>query len=214
MRGNAVRWPVAALMTCALLGLGGTGAAAQPVTPVRDFLSSPRFGVGYSGALPEALAGASAWYMTGPRRLGAFADFKMTVPRPTSHRNYCPPRLQECSIRWVQVNEPLHFQGQDENEWLAFNAGGIYAFSGEFALMLGGGAARLMQVRQFIDDEDEFSARITPEGTYYVPHDPASQWTGQAVIGLLLRAGNRLAFSFGHETGIGGMTVGLYLTLP
>lgn len=208
------------VVRCCLFALAGILAAAGSTSPlaaqqreVRDFVSSPRFGIGYSGAMPEAIAGARVWYLTGPRRFGVFADVKGTVPQFTSHANYCPQRLGDCTMARARSLPDQHHL-RDENQWLILNGGVMYALSREFAFMLGAGAARREIIAEWVDDTDAVANRITVEGNYFVPHDAGQEVVAQAVVGLLLRAGNRLAFSFGHETGPKGMTIGLYLMLP
>jgi hypothetical protein len=205
MHGAAV-----ALTTAILLA-----GAAAPVQSqgVHDFMSGPRFGIGYNGVIPDVLAGAGAWYIFGPRRIGVFVDGKTTVPNPESHANYCPPRLPQCTLEYAQSNYNHDFL-RDHDHWLLLNAGGIYVLSREFAIMLGGGLARLNRTREFVDLEESEEFRMTWEGNYLVPHPDRDQWTPQATIAGLVRAGNRVAFSFGYETGAAGMSVGLYVMLP
>jgi hypothetical protein len=199
-----------AALTLILSGAGTVQAAAQAPAPPRDFHSGMAWGIGYSGTIPEAYFGAGGWHLLRGNRFGVFADGKVTLPTFTAHDNYCPPSLQECSITWVQQNRN-DFDLRDENEWLIFNVGGLYAFYPEFALMLGGGMARLRRVREYVDPEEDPDIRITPEGNYFVPHFAEPSWTAQAVVGLLMRAGNRLAFSFGYETAPRGMTIGVFI---
>lgn len=190
-----------------LLAAGAVGRAEAQAT--RDFRSNVRLGIGYSGALPNAVAGAGAFVLLGQSRIGFFADAKMTQPRLSQHHNFCPPALGECNVSWVSANRN-DYHARDEDEWLVFNGGVMYALTNEFAVMLGGGMARREGVREYVHDEPDVEARITLEGTYFVPLNTDPEWTAQAVIGALIRATNRVAFSVGHETGPGGLTVGLY----
>jgi hypothetical protein len=205
-----VRVQCTSVLAVLLLALCTSGAAAQQA-PKRDFHSGMRWGAGYSGSIPDAYAGAGVWHLLGGGRIGLFVDGKTTVPRITGHRNYCPPALGECSITWVQQNRD-DFNLGDENEWLILNAGAMYAFTPDFALLLGGGMARLRRVREYVDAEEDFAFRITEEGNYFVPYDPAQNWQAQAAFGLLMRASSRVSFSFGYETAPGTMTVGLFIS--
>jgi hypothetical protein len=206
-----VRSAVAVLLGCSAAVLAASNAAGQVKA---DFLSRPRVGIGYAAMLPDVLAGARVWYLTGPRRIGVFADGKLTVPNPEGHANYCPSRLGgPCAIEWVEANHD-HWFLRDRDRWVTLNGGVVYAFSGEFALMVGGGAARLQQFREYIDDTDDADQRITWEGNYLVPHNPQGGWRPQAVIHGMFRVGNRVAFSFGYETAPGSMSIGAYLMVP
>jgi hypothetical protein len=200
-------------LLCVLLSGMSTRLPAQ-VAPTHDFLSGPRVGVGYHGVIPDVLAGGGLWYLSGPRRFGVFVDGKTTVPNPASHQNFCPPGLQgPCTVESVE-SRYNHWALRDRERWLILNGGGMYAFSGEFALLLGGGVARLSQYREYIDEEEDHTQRVTWEGNYLVPHEPRDQMVANLVIGGLIRAGNRVAFSFGYETAPAGMTVGLFVVLP
>lgn len=205
----AVQGAGAALITVILLA--GTAAQAQSQM-TSDFLTGPRFGFGYSAVVPDVMAGAGVWFIS-PSRIGAFVDAKMTVPNPESHRNYCPPRLPQCTLDYAQTNYNHDFL-RDHEHWFVVNAGGVYALSREFAIMLGGGLARLNRTREFVDIEEDENIRMTWEGNYLVPHPERDQWTAQATVAGLVRAGNRIAFSFGYETAAAGMSVGLYVMLP
>jgi hypothetical protein len=205
--GRAVRTAALALVVLGACAVNVAGQAAPP----RNFHSGMSWGIGYSGTIPEAYFGAGGWHLVRGSRFGVFADGKVTLPSLTGHNNYCPPALQECTIAWVQQNRN-DFDLRDENEWLIFNVGGLYAFYPEFALMLGGGMARLRGIREFVDPEEDAAIRITEEGNYFVPHFAEPSWTAQLTAGLLMRAGNRIAFSFGYETAPRGMTVGVFIT--
>jgi hypothetical protein len=102
---------------------------------------------------------------------------------------------------------------RDEDEWLMLNFGGVYALAPEFAIMVGGGAVRKRQIREYLVESEQLW--ITPTGTYFVSRDgDGDSWTPQAVVGGLFRASSSLAFSFAYETGVSGLTVGLYWAVP
>jgi hypothetical protein len=118
-----------------------------------------------------------------------------------------------CTDTWV-LDERNDQHLADENEWLIFNAGIVYALTRELALLIGGGMARHSSYAEYFDNENDPELRITESGSYYVDFDPQPGWGVQFVAGAMLRAGNRLAFRFGYETAPGGMSVGGYIVFP
>jgi hypothetical protein len=183
--------------------------AQAPVPPQRHFRAVMRTGIGYSAAIPDAVLGASVYRFLGSGSLGVFADWKMKANSLKGSDNYCPSVIQSCQVAWVEA-ERNDIRIRDEDEWLLFNVGVIYAFTPEFALMLGGGPARKTRITEFFHDEPDDNLRITETGGYFVNDDPSSGWTGQVAVGGMLRAGNGLAFRIGYETAPGGMSVGAY----
>jgi len=172
-----------------------------------------RTGIGYNGAFPEAIAGAGAWHFFGSGPFGAFVDGKVTTGSETRSGNFCPAELGECTIASLLETRPnLDFQLRDEDEWLAFNAGGAYALSPEFALLLGAGFVRQRRLREFVTESEE--RWITDNGTFFVNREPGTDWGAQAVIGGLVRMGSSLAASFTMETRTSGVSIGLYWVLP
>lgn len=202
--------PIVAAFTCVLAALSPADAAAQAV-PLRDFHGTMRTGLGYNGSLPEAFAGAGVWHFFGSTRFGVFADAKFTTSSLTGDDKYCPSPLDECSVGFVE-QERDDVVIRDEDEWLLFNIGGMYAVAPELAIMVGGGLARKTRIREYLTENE--TQWLTPTGTYFVRRDPEPSWDPQAVVGGLLRAGPHLAFSFGYETAPSGLTVGAYLVLP
>jgi hypothetical protein len=178
--------------------------------PARAFGSGMRFGAGYAGAIPEALVGVGAITFFGDSRVGAFADWKMTLPSITNDDIYCPEGINPCTVAFVN-GERNDQEVRIVDEWLAFNAGVMYAITPEFAFMGGGGIVRQSTYREFFHSEADPAQRITETGGYYVDDEDEGGWVPQAVVGLLLRAGNRLAFRFGYETAPGGMSLGAYI---
>lgn len=201
---------VATAFTCVLVVLSVTDVAAQAV-PRRDFYGTMRTGLGYNGSLPEAIAGAGVWHFFGSSRFGVFADGKFTTSSLTGDDKYCPSQLGACSVQFVE-QERDDVVIRDEDEWLLFNVGGMYALTPEFAVMLGGGLARKTRIREYLTENE--TQWLTVNGTYFVRRDSEPIWDPQAVVGGLLRAGPHLAFSFGYETAPSGLTVGAYLVLP
>jgi hypothetical protein len=202
----------AAVALLAPLMLSAAAANAQ-AGPQRDFHTTLRHGAGYSGVFPDAALGAGIFSFLGNTRFGVFADGKMTVPRLTSSEGYCPPEIAVCTVEWVQANRN-DLMIRDENELLIFNAGGMYAITPEFALMLGAGMARTTRLREYFHDTDDEIGRIGDSGAYFVLHETEPTWGVQGVAGLLFRAGRNLVFRFGYETAPGGMSVGIYWALP
>jgi hypothetical protein len=174
----------------------------------RDFHSGMRMGIGYTGALPDALAGIGAWHMVSTR-YGIFADAKMTPTSRRDHVMHCPPGIVPCTVEQVEStrNDIII---RDDDEYLIFNAGGMYAITPEFMFMLGGGAARKRTVREYFDESEE---PITETGQYFVDHQTDAETELQLVAGMMIRAGDRLAFRFGYETAPGGMSLGAYFVV-
>jgi hypothetical protein len=189
-----------------VLTMAASDAMAQ-TRPARNFRTGMATGVGYTSAVPEALAGAGAFHFFGGRGIGVFGDVKLTVPSLTRESTYCPTALGDCSTAWVTSERNDQDLGVTD-EWIVVNAGVMYAITPELAVMAGAGIARQESYREFFHDESDPTVRITPTGGYYV--DENAGWTPQAVGGLLFRAGMRLAFRFGYETAPGGMSFGVY----
>jgi hypothetical protein len=209
------RWAGRGFALAALAVLVAAPGALHGQLPAeRNFHSGTRIGIGYSGSLPDALAGAGAWILFGERRLGAFVDGKVTVPGVKSDRNFCPAAIQECTAAWVAANRRNDFAEREKDDRVQLNGGLIYALSPDFALKAGGGLVRTNRYRRYIDSRDDPDERVTPEGVYWVPVGPRDHMQAQAVIGAMIRAGDRFALSFSYETAITGMTLGAFLVVP
>jgi hypothetical protein len=168
-----------------------------------------RFAVGYAATFPDVVAGVGVWYMATPR-YGVFLDGKMTVPSLRDKDVYCPTALSPCTVAAVEAQRN-DIVIRDEDEFIIVNLGGMYAITPEFMVLLGGGLARKRSVREYFDESDE---PITPFGNYYVDHETEPSTELQLVGGMMIRAGNSLAFRFGYDTAPGGMSVGAYFILP
>lgn len=209
----------AIFLVAAFLDAGDGGAQ---VVPDRGFHGGMNTGIGYSGVLPEVAAGAGAWHFFGSSRIGVFTDAKFTTGSFTGESDYCPDAIEVCTLAWVQQNRPEDPMPpiRDQDEWLLVNAGGMYALSPEFAIMIGGGAARLRRVFELVDwlaleeERPPGAELITPSGRYFVDQEVDPTWQAQLVLGMLFRAGNNLAFRAGYETAPGGMSLGVYFVLP
>lgn len=196
------------LLAGAMTALATAHSAAQ-LPDSRNFQDAALTGIGYNGALPDAQLGAGLFRFIG-RGIGVFANAHMTSGSLKDNVNYCPEALQTCDIGWV-VSERNDQQIRAKDEWLAVNAGGMFALSRELAVMIGGGAARATRYVEFLDDESDPELRITPTGSYYVDDELNSKWKPQVVAGALFRAGRSLAFSGGYETALNSVSVGVYL---
>jgi len=188
------------------LSLAGGSVHAQAPAG-RTFESGMRMGIGYTAVIPDVMGGVGVWRLLGDGRIGVFSDFKMTLPSIEGDREYCPAALLDCRVPWVEA-ERNDLKMRDIDEYLLFNAGGIMTVTPEFAVLLGGGLVRHSKYREFFHDEEDQVLRITDSGAYYVPHDPASSWSPQVVVGVLVRLGQNLAFRFGYESEPDGLSVG------
>jgi hypothetical protein len=195
-----------AIATALFLHLADAAGAAAQIG--RDFHNGMRTAIGYSGVLPDAAAGIGVWHMVSTR-YGIFADAKMTPTSRRDHEMHCPPAVVPCTVAQVE-QEFVHLIIRDDDEHVIFNVGGMYAITREFMFMLGGGVARTRSVREYFDESEE---PITDTGQYFVDHDPDPDTSLQLVAGMMIRAGQRLAFRFGYETVPGGMSLGGYFVV-
>jgi hypothetical protein len=182
-----------------------------------EFGTDLRTGIGYSGVFPNAEIGISAFRMVGVSGFGAFVDFKTKASPLSGHNEYCPAELESpCSVPEVQgVRNDLIMN--DHDEYRLINGGLVWAPTQGFAFMVGAGLGQHRKVREYFElfeDEEDQGDRLTDSGGYFVPHDPSSQSVTQGVIGILIRAGDRLAVRMGYETAPGGMSASGYLLFP
>jgi hypothetical protein len=182
------------------------GATAPLTAQGRDFHSGMKTGIGYTAALPDVHAGVGIWRMIGDTPFGIFADAKMTVGSRQDEPTYCPAVITPCTVETVETQRNDLFI-RDLDEYRIANAGAMYAITPEFAFMLGAGVAQKRSVREYFDEEED---PITATGQFFVDHAEDASTEIQAVVGMLIRAGNRLAFRFGYETAPGGMSLGAY----
>lgn len=194
------------LLAVLLLGLTGGSLAAQ----ARTFGAGMNTGIGYTAAFPDVHAGVGVWHFFGVSPFGIFADAKTTVGTLRDEPTYCPAVISPCTVDFVQTQRNDLFI-RDQDEYRIVNAGAMYAITPEFAFMLGAGAAQKRSIREYFDEEED---PITETGQFFVDHDPDPSTHIQAVVGMLIRAGDRLAFRFGYETAPGGMSLGAYFILP
>lgn len=195
-----------------LLGVAILALTVRPVAAqTRDFRTGMSTGIGYTAALPDVHAGVGAWHMFGGTPFGIFADAKMTVGSLRDEPTYCPPEFTSCTVEFVEESARNDVFIRDDDEFRIINAGAMYAVTPEFVFMLGAGAAQKRTIREYFDEEEE---PITETGQFFVDHSTDPSTEIQAVAGMLIRAGNNLAFRFGYETAPGGMSLGGYFILP
>jgi hypothetical protein len=190
------------LLAVLLLALSTAPLAAQ----ARNFRTGQSMGIGYTAAFPDVQGSVGVWHIFGGTPFGIFADAKMTIGTLRDEPTHCPAAITPCTIATVEAQQNDLFI-RDEDEYRIVNAGAMYAITPEFVLMLGAGAVQKRSIREYFDEEEE---PITETGQYFVDHtaDPTTEIQG--VAGMLIRAGNRLAFRFGYETAPGGMSLGAY----
>lgn len=191
-----------------LLGVVILALQSGPLTAqARDFRSGIHTGIGYTAALPDVQAGVGVWHMFGDSPFGVFADAKMTVGSLRDEPTYCPPEISPCTVEAVEAAARNDSYIRDDDEFRIGNAGAMYALTPEFVVMLGAGFVQKRTIREYFDIQED---PITETGQFFVDHseDPATEIQG--VAGMLIRAGNRLAFRFGYETAPGGMSLGAY----
>jgi hypothetical protein len=188
---------LAFLLLPALLPAAHASLSAQASRAGDGFGESRVFGIGYSAVIPEANLGASLFYFPASARIGFFADAKMT---PRSLRDQ-PAFVGD--VTPADVRDPLL---RTTSEWRVLNAGVAVPVSPDFVILLGGGAAHLREILEFVDLAGEFS---------YLGEDPSrTGWGGNAVFGLLIRGGREVGFRFGLESAPRKLSVGVYLFLP
>jgi hypothetical protein len=208
MRRESLCGGVAAAVLLLLTAASATDARAQSLP---SFRASSTTGIGYSGLFPSAIMGVGAWQFFGSTGIGVFADAKLTVPRITSDEAYCPPGVADCTLDWVREERSRTFPVRDDSDWLTINAGAVYAVSSEFAVMVGAGRARRHEYRLF--DEYEEVEPLTLRFSYYVPTRPEPEWVTQLAAGLLIRAGQFVAFHIGYETAPKAVRAGIYIVM-
>jgi len=196
-------------LLCGLLS--GAGLHGQALSR-RTFEGGIRTGIGYTPVVPHVMLGAGAWRLFGGGRFGVFADAKTTHPRYRSDKDYCPAAIEPCNVPAV---EDLRFdlKLRDVADYVIFNAGGLVPLSPEFAVLAGVGAVKRTRFREYYDGTLDPDLMVTEDGSYYVPHDPATSWGAQVVVGMLIRISGRVVLRFGYERGPGGMSLGGYWAL-
>jgi hypothetical protein len=199
---NRRGWVLLGLLLVALLmpsiGSVSDGALAAQIPRSGDGFGESRvLGMGYSAVIPEANMGVGLFYFPASSKVGFFADAKMT---PRSLRDQ-PGFLGH--VNPIEVRDPLL---RTTNEWRVLNAGIALPLNPDFVILLGGGAAHLREILEFVDLAGEFS---------YLGEDPSrTGWRSNAVLGLMIRGGREIGFRFGLESAPRKLSVGVYLFLP
>lgn len=200
-----------------LLATASTAVAQAP----RDFHSGIETGIGFSGVLPDAMAGVGAWRLFPGLGFGVFVDAQITPTDIRGESTYCPARVSPpntpvCTVGAVEDDSGLALNYRhpilDGDEFLILNAGGVLPLTGEFALMLGAGMARHHAYREFTEIPTELEEfQVSPTGAYFAPFTARPEWTLQGVAGMLFRAGDHFVARFGYSTATSGLGVGLYV---
>ena len=77
-----------------------------------------------------------------------------------------------------------------------------------FALLAGGGMARKLVIREYLDPSD--STELSDRGIYFVDHGAESGWEPNAVFTALIRGGSSVAFSAGFELAPRSISMGIF----
>jgi len=188
-------------------------SAAGQTPPRRDFKNGMRTGIGYTAAMPDAMAGAGVWHLFGSGRFGAFADAKTSFPDLTRDQDYCPVQVSPCTVADIQdLRSELKLREVDQ--YVIVNAGLVIRAGPEVSFLIGAGRARHSRLVEFADIVNDPEFLVTEDGTYWAPGTPMEEWSVQAVVGALMRLGNHVVVRFGYETKPGGLSLGGYLVLP
>jgi hypothetical protein len=166
-----------------------------------------RTGVGWVGAVPEALLGIGAFHYFGDSAWGVYADTKLThdsrARDPDFESGLTVAELeQDDSMRWIHPFE----------DFLMFNLGLIRDISPEFAFVLAGGAARKRTIVEFAEvsfiegDPDPQISRIL-----FVEDEEESGWEPNFAVNGLMRAGEQVLFSAGFELAPRAISLGIFV---
>lgn len=166
-------------------------------TPGIGFGDGRLLGVGYTGVIPDAAAGAGVLFFPSQRRLGLFGEGKTTWGTLRDEPSF--------------VEDPVAFgpgisRLRKEDEWTVFNAGILLALNPDFALLMGGGLAQRTRFVEFVDVAEEFS---------FLVEDPEKSGNrANAVVGFVLRVGSQVALRFGMESDPRMISLGGYFLIP
>jgi len=171
-----------------------------------------RTGIGYTAAIPDVKAGVGAWRFLGTSRLALFADAKMSWPRIQDDGDYCPEVIASCTVPDIEIDR-IDLKLKDADEYLIVNVGVVFAPEPEYAFLLGVGPVRHSRYREYYDGSVDADVLITPDGSYWAPYEPTSEWSVQVVAGVLLRLSDAFVLRFGYERAPGGISFGGYWVL-
>ena len=199
-------------MLTALLLLAPDVLQAQ-VTADRDLHLGMRTGVGYAGSMPDILLGASVFHLFSDGGFGAVVDFKMGHETLKGDPSY----MDEWTTEWVLENRPNDVplrsgaeRSTRHDEWMVVNLGVMRPLTGDFAVILGAGAAN----RSAIDEFDTTEVGVTPTQWYYVSNEGASGWELNLHGSAVIRAGRNVLLRFGYDRGPRMISFGGYWALP
>ncbi len=195
-RLRAPRFLLSFLLVGALFTAGSLEAQVQRAAGT-GFGDGRLLGVGYTGVIPDAAAGAGAIFFPGEGRLGFFAEGKTTWgslrDEPSFTDDPGPSRPGISRLR-------------KEDEWTVVNGGVALALNPDFALLLGAGLAQRTRFEEFVDVAGEFS---------FIMEDPAKSGNrANFLAAFALRVGSRVALRAGMESDPRMVSLGGYFLLP
>ncbi|TVR64908.1 MAG: hypothetical protein EA422_05440 [Gemmatimonadales bacterium] len=165
--------------------------------PGTGFGDGRLLGVGYTGVIPDAAAGAGVLFFPSESRLGFFAEGKTTWGTLRDEPSF--------------LDDPGTFgpgisRLRKEDEWNVFNGGVVLALNPDFAVLIGGGLAQRTRFVEFVDVAEEFS---------FLVEDPQKSGNRpNGVVGFVLRVGSQVALRFGMESDPRMVSLGGYFLIP
>jgi len=181
----------------------GADAQGPPGSPTDSRLGT---GVGWTVALPEAFLGLGFFHRFGASPWGVFVDGKLTNEGRKRDPNFHADR----TVATIEAEIPS-FRREflaDWDDWTLFSVGVLRAVTPHFAILVGGGAARKLVIREYLDPSE--STELSDRGVYFVEHEDESGVEPNAVLTALIRGGGSVAFSAGFELAPRSITVGAF----
>jgi hypothetical protein len=191
----------------ALLGLLGVLLLAP--APAEGQLRT-RTGVGWVGAVPEALLGFGAFHFFGQSNWGLYSDVKLTHDA----RSRDPDFNSSLTVARVEAEfdpelmVPIH----DWEDYVLLNLGLMRAISPDFALVVAGGAGRHRNIREYAEFfwvEGESEPQIS--GLVFVEDEANTAWKGNLAVNGLMRVGEQVLLSTGFELVPRSISLGLFV---
>jgi hypothetical protein len=204
-RSSPVPGLVRATLGLALLAILAVPAAAQDFTPAP--LQRTQYGIGYTGNLPDAQVGGSAYVLL-PRwgGVGLYVDAKFGISGPDTERAY------DASVTAAEIENDLGGTFvKEEGAWWSANVAVMRPLSAYFTLYAGGGVARLTSYRLY---NVELSSDVGVGGVVWASDPRGDGYEPNLMFGMITRLTGRVSAHFGYETQPDGVTVGLSLRLP
>lgn len=196
---------IVAVATALPMFLSATFAEAQ-IRMAEDWEFAMGSGFGWAAVLPDAMLGVGGFHVFGGTRWGLIGS--VTIPHDSNKRT--PDFQDNLTIETVENDFPEEKRiliGSDQEEWRILNLGVLRAITPEAALYVGGGAAQKSVLREFGDNTDP---PLTRSGFYYVQVEDESGWEPNVSFGVLMRGGERIAFSVGFESAPQILSAGVY----